>query len=94
MQATTIVKHLDVVKQRRTGRCSRTETVAELELQAREEALHRRVVPTVSLPRHADLKAALLEPLLVIAARVLGGFNWSLQHLEMEVFNDGSKQSC
>jgi putative transposase len=23
-----------------------------------------------------------------------GGFNGSLQHLEMEVFNDGSKQSC
>jgi hypothetical protein len=52
--------------------------------QAREKALHRCVVVTISMPRHALHHLILGELIAKCLARILGGFKRSLQH-----FNNG-----
>ena len=46
-----------------------------------EAALHHRVIPAVALAAHAADQAVLGQQRLMQGAGVLGGFNWSSQHL-------------
>ena len=55
---------------------------AMLRFQGREEAFHRRVVPTFTAPAHAARDVVTLEQLLGFVACVLGGFNRSSQHFK------------
>jgi len=96
--ALPIVEHLHVVEDRPNRFLASLKLVAmnEFALQCREETLDDRVIPAVSTPRHAarDLPAA--ELVLVVVTRVLGGFNWSSQHLTSEELrwehrNDGDQ---
>jgi hypothetical protein len=52
----------------------------QLGLQGVEKALHRRIIPTVSLAAHRADDAVLGELFLVGASGVLGGFKRSSQH--------------
>ena len=50
-------------------------------LQRREEALHRRIVPALAAPTHAAGDALIGQQALEVLAGVLGVFNRSSQHL-------------
>ena len=52
-----------------------------LHFELQEEALHHRVIPAVALAAHAANQAVLGQQRLMQGAGVLGGFNWSSQHL-------------
>ena len=53
-------------------------------LEAREETLHRSVVPYIARTAHAASDAMLLQQALELLTRVLGGFNRSSQHSIVE----------
>ena len=71
---------MDLASRRIVGWATSDRIDQGLVLEALDRALESRC-PEPGLLHHSD-------------RGVQGGFNWSLQHLEMEVFNDGSKQSC
>ena len=81
MPAPPIVEALEVIDQRRAGGRARRPAgvVHELDFERGEEALGHRVVPAVAAATHAAAEAVLREQGLVVAAGILGGFNWSSQ---------------
>src|SRR5829696_654981 len=68
-----VVERLDVLEDARLrlGAGGVVLVVNQFLLQAREEALHRRVVPAVPTPAHAALDPLLAQPTPVVLARVL-----------------------
>ena len=52
-----------------------------LHFEVQEEALHHRVIPAIAFAAHAADKAVLGQQRRMHGAGVLGGFNWSSQHL-------------
>jgi len=73
MAALTIVKYFNVVKNVGSSLSARSvfETIYPFRLQGMEEALHRSVVPTISLTAHAADKAVNLEFVLIVFTGIL-----------------------
>ena len=69
----SVVEHFDVLEDVNARFSPRRVPPAldQLGLERPEEALDRRVIVAVAAPRHADLRARLSEPRLVLGARVL-----------------------
>ena len=78
-----VVEPLNVVKDIRPGFVPILVPGAKhsFDLQRREEALHRRIVPALSAPAHTAGDALIDQQALEVLAGVLGVFNRSLQHL-------------
>ena len=55
--------------------------VDPLDPQRFEKTLHVRVVPGVAFPAHRHREAEVRRQAAVLMTGVLGGFNWSMQHL-------------
>ena len=86
-----IVENFDVVKHPLARLLATFEhLLVDLSLERIEEAFDDRVVKAIALAAHARGHAELGQTVPVVLARVLGGFNWSSQHLVMEVVGEGS----
>jgi hypothetical protein len=87
MQPTAVVKPMEVA-----GNCQVSlflggvDRAGFLPLQCSEEAFSYSVIPAVSSPAHALREALLGQSETKFAARVLGGFNRSSQHLDRGVY--------
>jgi len=58
-----------------------SDLIDALDFQGLEETLHRRIVPAISFAAHRLQHPEVGEQAAVEIARILGGFNWSSQHL-------------
>ena len=96
MAAARVVEALDELEDRHTYLRVAPESLPpqQLGLERGEEAFGDGVIKAIAGGSCGRQDPELPAPLAELDRGVLGGFNWSLQHLEMEVFNDGSKQSC
>ena len=70
-----------------------TPAVDQLGLVEPIDGLRERVIVTITLRSHRADRASGLQALGVPDREVLGGFNWSSQHLMMEVVRDGYRQA-
>src|SRR3954447_1539598 len=73
MSPDPVEEDLDVLEEARPGLLSRREDLAasQLLLQAREEALHRRVIPAIAPPAHAAHDPVTAQEPLVMLAGIL-----------------------
>ena len=91
-----IVEHLDVFEDVLLGFVSGDirSLVYQLTLERPEETFDARVVPAVAFATHTGDEAILRESPLVARGGILGGFKWSLQHLDGGGCDEHSKATC